>query len=357
MVHHLQYCWERYTAYGLFLCAEMLIEKKILFLLSLWILLSTVCWSQRRSNPFEILPRLDSVRQAEEKSGVSQTTSVMVSDTTSLSESSEVAEFETNETETEEKKLNLTDPRYNPFEVDHVPIRKTKLSELEKKVDLSTAIVSSTAKSNNFLIWFLLISAALLAIVINSRQNILSVVYRSVFNENMLKLFQREEQQKQSTYTVLLYLIFAINAATFLYLTLTQFSELRGLKVWVAILLLVILVYVVRHLSLHLLGQLFKIEKSTGLYSFTVMIINFAAGLILIPFNLLIAFGPDKIATVMLYTAVTIIIIFVVLRIIRGIFIATEYVNERLFQIFIYLCAFEIAPVLILVKTAVKILH
>ena len=315
---------------------------------------------QRRSNPFEIIPRLDSVRQHDESSGKKQDYIPVENDTLSsitMDEKTDGTPLDSDENELSETSSSLTDPKFNPFEVDHVPIRKNRLSEQVKKVDFGTAIVSSTAKTNNFLIWLLMISAALLAIVVSSRRNIIGVIYRSVFNENMLKLFHREESQKPSSHIILLYAIYAINACTFIYLSVSGKSTIKGLKLWATLLLLVLLVYAIRHLSLSVLGYLFRIEKSTGLYSFTVMLINFAIGLMLIPFNLLIAFGPDKISIFMFYTALTMVFILVAMRAIRGIFIAAEYVNERLFQIIIYLCAFEIAPVLILVKTAVKILH
>jgi hypothetical protein len=323
-------------------------------------MISAEALCQRRSNPFEIIPRLDSVRQHDESSSNTQDFIPMDNDTLSkitFDEKTDGISVDSDENELTRTSSLLTDPKYNPFEVDHVPIRKNRLSEQAKKVDFGTAIVSSTAKTNNFLIWLLMISAALLAIVVSGRRNIFGVIYRSVFNENMLKLFHREESQKPSSHIILLYAIYAINACTFTYLSVSGNSTIKGLKLWSAILLLVIIVYAIRHLSLSVLGYLFRIEKSTGLYSFTVMLINFAIGLMLIPFNLLIAFGPDKISAIMFYTALTMICMLVVMRAIRGIFIAAQFVNERLFQIIIYLCAFEIAPVLILVKTAVKILH
>ncbi|MBK9151912.1 MAG: DUF4271 domain-containing protein [Saprospiraceae bacterium] len=309
---------------------------------------NAVC--QRRVNPFELTPRLDSLQTGE----LSPSSDKLNGENTdSLFSSESYEEFDP----ADGSPRDITDPKFNPFEVDHVPLRKSKLAELEQKIDFSTALVSSTAKSNNFLIWFLLISAALLAIAVNAKSGFIGLMMRSVLNENMLKLLHREESQKVSVHAVLLYLIFCINAGSFLYLAVSRFGTAKGVQSWFMLLMGVVAVYSIKHFSLKIFGELFQVEKSTSLYSFTVMLVNLIIGLLLIPANLFIAFAPEKFSDFIFYLTLITIIILVVLRTIRGFFIASEFVSNRIFQLFIYLCAFEIAPVMILVKTAMKMVY
>ena len=114
-------------------------------------------------------------------------------------------------------------------------------------------------------------------------------------------------------------------------------------------------VYVLRHLGLKALGIVFSLTKNTELYSFTVMIFNHFTGIILIPINLFLAFGPNGIQESILWIAGIFIGILLMLRTFRGIFIVSDYFTDRIFQIFVYLCAFEIAPVMILIKTIMNI--
>ena len=71
--------------------------------------------------------------------------------------------------------------------------------------------------------------------------------------------------------------------------------------------------------------------------------------------NFLFAFGPDYLQEIVLIITFIILGVLVLLRTIRGIFIVSEHLIGRIFQIFIYLCAFEIAPVLILIKTVMNL--
>jgi hypothetical protein len=240
----------------------------------------------------------------------------------------------------------------NPFDVDHVPIRKSAIAKRTEKLQSQA---EGTQSSNGFLFWFLLFSCAVLAVVINIKGKALGLLSRSIFNENMLKLFQREESTRFSPYLFLLYLIYCINLAVFIYLASSFFGGPKGIIIFVYILVGVIGVYLVRHFSLNLLGNIFSLNKNTQLYGFSIMIFNEFAGLVLIPFNFLLAFGPSEIKEIILWSTIVILCILLLLRTFRGIFIVSEYLTNRFFQIFIYLCAFEIAPMLIFIKTIMNL--
>lgn len=171
----------------------------------------------------------------------------------------------------------------------------------------------------------------------------------------MLKLFQREESMKFSPYLFLLYLIYCINLAAFVYLTSDFFGGPRGILIFIYALIGIIGIYLVRHVSLNLLGDIFSLTKNTQLYGFSIMIFNQFAGLVLIPLNFLLAFGPSGIKEIILWSTIIILCILLLLRTVRGIFIVSEYLTDRFFQIFIYLCAFEIAPMMVFVKTIMNL--
>jgi Domain of unknown function (DUF4271) len=199
------------------------------------------------------------------------------------------------------------------------------------------------------------LGCSLLAIALNLKSKAPGLIYKSMLNENMLKLFYREESNKLSTYLFLLYCVFCINLAVFLYLAAHNYGGPGGVYVFLAVLVGVIVLYIIRHLGLNLLGNVFRLNKYTDLYSFAIMIFNLFTGLILIPLNFLIAFSPDFLQEMVLIISFIILGVLVLLRTIRGIFIVSEHLIGGIFQIFIYLCGFEIAPVLILIKTVMNL--
>lgn len=310
------------------------------FLLSFVIVLlfSVNLTGQNKANPFEIVPRLGTI----DDSTIPDVSDVkaVVSDTAITTDTVIITD-----------KLN-NELLLNPFDVDHVPVRRSAIVERAAKLQTQTG---NTQGSDTFLIWFLLSSCIILAILINLRVKLLEFVYKSIFNENILKLFQREEQRGSNVYMLLLYIVFLINIAVLAYLIYTRFGGQQGIVSLLIILWIFSSVYLVKHTGLNTFGKIFLIEKSTGLYSFTCMIFNHAAGMILIPFNFMIAFAPKDMAEIVLWIAVGIIVILLILRTLRGIIIVFEFINDRIFQIFVYLCAFEIAPVMILVKTIMKL--
>ncbi len=297
--------------------------------------------AQTKSNPFEIKPRLKSMN-------ITDTfTPVVVVEGSKPAVLSGVQDTSSNRSVVDTKELVI-----NPFDIDHVPVRKSSISKRTEKLRTQA---DSTQTSNGFLFWFLLFACALLAIVINTKVKAVGLVSKSIFNENMLKLFHREESTKFSSYLILLYLIYCINLAIFVYLVETNFGGPRGILIFIYILLGVIGLYFVRHTSLGLFGNIFSLSKNTELYSFSIMIFNQFAGMVLIPVNFLFAFGPNSVSDIVLWGGVVILTILLLLRTFRGVFIVSEYLSDRLFQIIIYLCAFEIAPMVIFIKTIMNI--
>lgn len=317
--------------------------KQIYFISVVLLLLCIVSgYSQTRSNPFEIKPRLKQLNIVD---------TIPISYENEVNKDSQIVKKEN--TITGENETIISDVFKNPFEVDHVPLRKSTLNrEIDNKQQIGSSLVS-----NAFLFWFLIFTCALLAIVINTKGKSLNQLTKSIFNENMLKLFYREESSKTSTYLFILYFIYIINISVYLYLISGYFGGPRGINQLLIIIVIMTIVYLIRHLALSLFGNLFELTKNTDIYGFSIMIYNQFVGIFLIPINFIFAFGPHALQEIILWVSLIILGILLSLRTFRGIFIVSEFLSNRIFQIFIYLCAFEIAPILILVKTVIKYVY
>lgn len=329
----------------------------------IWILTFAVAnLFAQQGNPFEIVRTgSDSVEVADQE--VQQTTGFEVlrsDDSLYVSpEPLDTTEFESEADTIDTQALTTNDA--NPFEVSHVPYRKSELkgqTKASQAKERSTSLIAQNAgqSSNTFLFWFTLFSLLLLAIVMNVQRSAVGRIFRSISNENILKLSKREEKNGTTGHFLMLYVIYFINMATLVYLVLDRYSNISGMYYWSLILGALVLIYLVRHTAMSALGYIFAISKDTSLYSFTILSFNLALGLILIPINLIIAYSPDNISSAFIYIALGIAILLLVIRVFRGVLLAANYIGNNLFQFFIYLCGFEIAPVLVLLTIAKNII-
>ena len=246
----------------------------------------------------------------------------------------------------------------NPFEVSHVPYRRSELKEQAKSANTTSqskksyrrSIVHLKYSSNTFIFWLVLFTLLLLAIVINVQRNVISKIVKSITNENVLKLLKREENNGLSGHYIMLYMIFFINLTCFIYLMAKYYKGFDGFNNWLVIYGAVTVTYLLRHISMAFIGNIFNISKDSSLYSFTIMSFNIFLGLVLIPVNLVVAFSPVEISSAALKVGIGLIIILLLIRLARGLLVGARFISENLFQFFIYLCTFEIAPILILLK-------
>jgi len=77
---------------------------------------------------------------------------------------------------------------------------------------------------------------------------------------------------------------------------------------------------------------------------------NIFIGIVLIPFNLLLSFGPSQIHYPVLMVSIGIIGLIYAYRSIRSLLIGSSYLYYNKFHFFMYLCGVEFAPLVILVK-------
>lgn len=238
------------------------------------------------------------------------------------------------------------DAQKNPFEVSHVPLRKSKVNTEEVANPGTGVTLTAPTVSNSFIFWVMLISWALLAIVLTNKRRLFSNLVRSLLNENLLKLTKRQENNGLNLHYILLYIIYFINMSIFLYLL----ADRVGVRFWIMLLGGVLATYLIRHLALYLMSVLFPLDKEASLYNYCIMVFNLVIGIVLIPFNLALAFGAEDLATPATYISLVIVGILLLLRYIRGFFIAANKALDNLFVFFIYLCTLEIAPTLIIMR-------
>lgn len=240
----------------------------------------------------------------------------------------------------------------NPFEIyDKGAPNVVENTILEKPSTNKTTQLPEN-NSTGFLFWVLLSLLLFLTAVISVGRKRLEQIYGSFLNENLLRQTFRQNKGTFSLTYLLLYLLFFLNLGLFIFLSAKEFgyqfpNNFRLLSIlWAG----TTVAFLIKHLLLYFAGSIFPINKEIKLYSFTIMIFSIILGIILLPINTVLAFAPESIANLTAKVALGAILAIYIFRSLRALSIASRYLVLHKFHFFLYLCAVEIAPVIILLK-------
>ncbi len=280
-------------------------------------------WSQSSNNPFEILSRVE------------KKTKPYSDSTPSLSSNP----FDL---------LNDASPQSSP-----IPKNPKPNTAAAKKKDQNSTLGEEESYSR-FLFFNMLLLLAALTLLFTVFRTIVGKVYRAFFNENLLNQLHREQPKPIVSLPYLILYIFSFfSAGLFVFLLLKhngfemKYSNISSLLYCSGGLAAY---YFFKHILLSLVAFIFPVGKEIGIYSFTIIIFNILTGLILIPFSIFMAFASTGLVSVLIYLAIGLIIASYTFRILRGFLIGSRFVVFHKFHFLLYICAVEIAPLLILLK-------
>ena len=116
-------------------------------------------------------------------------------------------------------------------------------------------------------------------------------------------------------------------------------------------------IYLVKFLGLKVIGWVFNLKDAADSYLFVVFIINKMAGLLLLPFLVLLAFTDGNLYTVGLTLSYIVLAGLLAYRFILTYTVVRNQVKVNPFHFFLYFCAFEIAPLLLIYKALLLFFH
>ena len=108
--------------------------------------------------------------------------------------------------------------------------------------------------------------------------------------------------------------------------------------------------YLVKFIWLKVSGWLFNMKEAADSYIFIVFIVNKMIGILLLPFLVLIAFTVSDVYSISLILSGCLVAGLLVYRFILTYAAVRNQVKVNPFHFFLYLCAFEIAPLLLVYK-------
>ncbi|WP_126244560.1 DUF4271 domain-containing protein [Chitinophaga rhizosphaerae] len=230
--------------------------------------------------------------------------------------------------------------------------KNTFLSRKGKPVLLD---VNPTRKSTgqDWLVYLVAGVVLLLGIIRSSYLKYFNDMFRAFFNPTLSQR-QLKDQLSQSPFpNFLLNFFFIISLGLYLYLLMYRLDYPTDAIAWMLIpglMLLVGIIYLVKYVVLRFCGWLFGSEELVDAYVFILYLINKVLGILLAPFLVVLAFCSPEIASICLYISIFFIVLLVVYRYVRSYSLVRQYLSFSKLHFFLYLCAFEVVPVLIITK-------
>lgn len=241
----------------------------------------------------------------------------------------------------------------NPFDLvaptKEVPVPQEKANRPVKP----KKVISEPNAYRRFLFISLMATLLLFTLLMTFLRPFFQKVYSAFKTDNMFNQVLRERESIGLLPFMFLYILFFLNAGLFVYLllhnnkiTLTS-SHLIG---WLYCTAGVIVVFFLKHLILNLIGVIFPVQKEVRSYNFLIIVFAIVIGVVLVPVNVLLAYGPENIASNLIYFTLGTLGLIYLFRYLRSLIIANRFIAFHKFHFLLYICTVEIAPIMILVK-------
>jgi len=127
----------------------------------------------------------------------------------------------------------------------------------------------------------------------------------------------------------------------------------KGLMRFVLFSLIIAISYSIKMILLRGLSVIFNQEKAAGSYIFNLFLMIMMAGLILFPANIFLAYSSAEVKQIVAIASFVLIGLIFLFRLSRAVRIWFSIPQFSFFYLFLYLCAFEVAPLLVVWKLSI----
>lgn len=234
----------------------------------------------------------------------------------------------------------------NPFDI---PLDRrnqaTSSTTVEGKKSSSVRSINASGPSQVVTLVYSLAAFILLAVAISFNRRQFTNIFKSLINGTSLKTLFRNFTGFSDAQMLILYLLFFSNVAYVLWLA--QGAGIGFYGGYFTFLGAILGIYIIRHLFTWLLGYVYGLGEVTEPFNHSISIHNMVIGVVAIPFILSLGYiSKDSFGTIF-YFFVAIVLLVYLLRQLKGLLTVIGIRRFNLFYFFIYLCAFEIVPLLI----------
>jgi hypothetical protein len=213
--------------------------------------------------------------------------------------------------------------------------------------------------TNGWYVFVLLISLSIFAWGKSLYQKYLLQIFNSVYNYQISIQLFRDKNALFRNLSIILQILFPINLGLLIYFLIDFYHFNHILEFPIASIgiysLGVFLFFRLKTVFYRFLGIVFKVQEDFHEIQHHLNIFSQSLGVIILPFVISMPFLNDNLKSVVLISLFVLIGIYILLFFFRGFQIVTRK-QVSLFFLILYLCAVEILPVAILIKTSISII-
>jgi Domain of unknown function (DUF4271) len=178
-------------------------------------------------------------------------------------------------------------------------------------------------------------------------------LFRLLFRTTLKQRQIREQLIQTPLPSLLLNIFFAVNGGLYIDILLHHYGHVPVESFWLLCLycsLGLSAIYAVKFVGLKISGWLFNMKEAADSYIFVVFVINKVLGIFILPFCILLSFIQGDIYSVALVLSWCGVGVLLIYRFILTYASVRNQVKLNPFHFFLYFCAFEIAPLLLIYK-------
>ena len=184
-------------------------------------------------------------------------------------------------------------------------------------------------------------------------QKYLSNVFALFFRATLRQQQIREQLLQTPLPSLLLNILFVTTGGIYAALLSNFYGYLTNIDFWPLALYCIGFLFVLysgKFLVLKTLGWILRISKATDTYLFIVFMVNKMVGIFLLPILLFMAFPYPNLLQVIVTVSLFVLAVLLGYRLLLSYRAVRSEIRVNPFHFFLYLCAFEIAPLLLIYK-------
>ena len=179
--------------------------------------------------------------------------------------------------------------------------------------------------------------------------DLFTLFFRATLRQQQL----REQLLQNPLPSLLLNIQFLVTGSLYAALLARYNNILAQTNLWLLCLYslgLLVSIYLGKFLTLKTMGWILRINRATDVYLFIVFMVNKMAGIFLLPVLLLMAFPYPPLLPAIIALSLFVLALLLGYRFFVSFRLVRNEIKLNLFHFFLYLCAFEIAPLLLIYK-------
>ena len=195
----------------------------------------------------------------------------------------------------------------------------------------------------------LLLYAGMLNLVMNKD---LEIIFRSFYNKRSTQM-GKEESLFNSRAFVALFILFGFTSGLFIYQVSAAYNKyysISGFQLFLSLSAIIAVLFALKLLVLQCIGFVFNVNKVVSEYISILYLTYFNIAFVFLPLTLCFCLLSVQFAPYILIVAFILVVVIFVWQYLRSSVSIISNFRFHKFYLFIYLCALEICPILILIK-------